>query len=113
MIDTPLKLIVHRTWEQIQHWKKKDRKLQTVTKKIGYSDGTNDNNDQKEHFFYCPFCAHLLLFLNDYTFLNWGDHGINSSPGFLKLAGGLLGWLLNGLLQYFVRSNHKFQKPFH
>lgn len=50
MIDTPLKLIVHRTWEQIQHWKKKDRKLQTVTKKIGYSDGTNDNNDQKEHF---------------------------------------------------------------
>lgn len=45
MIDTPLKLIVHRTWEQIQHWKKKDRKLQTVTKKIGYSDGTNDNND--------------------------------------------------------------------
>lgn len=51
MIDTPLKLIVHRTWEQIQHWKKKDRKLQTVTKKIGYSDGTNDNNDQKEHYF--------------------------------------------------------------
>ena len=45
MIDTPLKLIVHRTWEQIQHSKKKDRKLQTVTKKIGYSDGTNDNND--------------------------------------------------------------------
>ena len=47
MIDTPLKLIVHHTWEQIQHWKKGDRKLQTATKKIGYSNGTND---QKECF---------------------------------------------------------------
>lgn len=46
MTDTPLKLIVHRkVWEQIQHWKKGDRKLQTATKKIGYSNGTNDQKE--------------------------------------------------------------------